>query len=149
MKHKLCPMCKVSKPITEYSVSGNRVAGYCKPCAAVKQRAYYAANKEKCIAQAMARRNGKDRAREIEVTRQRMRDRKKEAVAYKGGKCEDCGGVFLECAYDFHHLDPTKKDFNVGAKLGKGMTIDTVKVELDKCVLLCANCHRIRHYDAT
>ena len=73
---------------------------------------------------------------------QRLRDYKLRAVEYKGGQCEDCKGKFPACAYDFHHLDPSQKDFMIGRG---GKDWGPVKTELDKCVLLCANCHRIRH----
>jgi hypothetical protein len=67
---------------------------------------------------------------------------KEKAVQYKGGKCEDCGIIDIPDVFDFHHLDETKKDFSI-AKTSK--KFDTIKEELDKCVLLCANCHRKRH----
>ena len=38
------------------------------------------------------------------------RESKRRAVAYKGGKCEDCERVYPDCVYDFHHKDPTQKD---------------------------------------
>lgn len=65
------------------------------------------------------------------------------AVQYKGGKCLDCSGVFPVCAYDFHNRDSTQKDFVMSSK-GSGWN-DQIKIELDKCDLLCSNCHRIRH----
>jgi hypothetical protein len=70
---------------------------------------------------------------------------KKRAVEYKGGVCQDCKETMPLCVYDFHHVDPNEKDFKIGGNLKK---IDwrVVEQELDKCVLLCANCHRIRHY---
>lgn len=77
------------------------------------------------------------------MNKDRQRSIKKRAVAYKGGKCQDCGGIFPICAYDFHHLDPSEKDFNIG-KAQHG-SWDKLQPELDKCVLLCAVCHRIRH----
>jgi hypothetical protein len=63
-------------------------------------------------------------------------------VDYKGGKCEDCG--YDECieALHFHHLNPKEKEFNV---CGKSVSIEKLKKEADKCVLLCANCHIKRH----
>ncbi len=67
------------------------------------------------------------------------------AIEYKGGKCEDCGGVFEACCYDFHHTDPSIKDSNIARLTGRDF--ENMKEELDKCVLLCANCHRIRHYN--
>lgn len=70
---------------------------------------------------------------------------KKEAILYKGGKCLGCGYDRCEAALDFHHLDPTKKDFRISVRLGgKGLNAQ-LKAELDKCVLLCSNCHREVH----
>ena len=64
---------------------------------------------------------------------------KQKCVEYKGGKCIVCG--YSRCAnvLDFHHLDPTEKDFSIG---GKTIAWEKLKAELDKCVLVCANCHR-------
>ena len=68
---------------------------------------------------------------------------KDRAIEYLGGKCSNCDGVFPRVVYDFHHLDPTQKEFKVNQivqRHWKGL-----KIELDKCTLLCANCHRIEH----
>jgi hypothetical protein len=65
-------------------------------------------------------------------------------VEYKGGKCEICGYDKCIEALDFHHKDPTQKDFNISAS--KICNIETLKKEVDKCMLLCANCHREIHY---
>lgn len=70
---------------------------------------------------------------------------KKAAIEYKGGACEDCRGIFPESVYDFHHTDPTKKDISPADALKR--TFAKAKEELDKCILLCANCHRIRHWE--
>lgn len=69
---------------------------------------------------------------------------KAECVAYKGNLCVDCLEVVPLAAFSFHHLDPTQKDFCVSGRRTKGLTA-TTKAELDKCVLLCRNCHAIRH----
>lgn len=70
---------------------------------------------------------------------------KKKAVAYLGGACQDCGlKTDVVQVYDFHHRDPSLKDFTIA----KFITSDfdtVIAPELDKCDLLCANCHRIRH----
>ena len=60
-------------------------------------------------------------------------------MEYKGGKCIVCGYNRCITALEFHHLDPSEKDFAIG---GKTIAWDKLKVELDKCVLVCANCHR-------
>lgn len=77
------------------------------------------------------------------VNKERQQLIKKRAIEYKGGKCQDCHGQFPSCAYDFHHLDPSQKDFDIG-KAQHG-SWNRLWPELDKCILLCAVCHRIRH----
>jgi predicted HNH restriction endonuclease len=77
------------------------------------------------------------------LTLKRQRDRKKQAIEYKGGKCELCGYSKCQDAFDFHHTDPEQKEFNLSA--GKFTSFNKFKSELDKCMLLCANCHREIH----
>jgi hypothetical protein len=76
---------------------------------------------------------------------ERFRERKLWAIDYKGGECQMCGYNKYAGALEFHHLDPNIKDFTIDRynKLSK----DRLKVELDKCILLCANCHRELHYE--
>lgn len=68
---------------------------------------------------------------------------KVKAVEYKGGKCEECGYNKSHAALDFHHTDPTSKDLQISN--GNYRQWDVVRVELDKCRLLCSNCHREEH----
>ena len=75
----------------------------------------------------------------------RQRDFKVKCVEYKGGVCEDCGLVDHPVVYDFHHLDPTQKDFAI-SKVKLTSFDERTTVELDKCALLCSNCHRKRHW---
>ncbi len=76
---------------------------------------------------------------------QRRRDKLKEmAVEYKGGSCTVCGYFKCREALEFHHTDPSKKDFAIGSK-GHTRSFERVREELDKCVMLCANCHREEH----
>jgi|SRR6185436_17436869 len=69
---------------------------------------------------------------------------KRRAIEYKGGKCTDCDGVFHDCLYDFHHIEQHTKEFNIGSV--RWVSWKRVQKELDKCVLLCAHCHRLRHH---
>lgn len=66
------------------------------------------------------------------------------AVAYKGGKCQVCGYNKCVGALEFHHINSEEKDFGVSAK-GYTRSWDKVREEIDKCVLVCANCHREIH----
>lgn len=77
---------------------------------------------------------------------ERALKRKLELIEYKGGKCEKCGYCRNISALDFHHTNPSEKSFQLDARHLSNTTIDKLKHELDKCVLLCANCHREIHY---
>lgn len=77
---------------------------------------------------------------------QKRRDKiKLMAVEYKGGKCEICGYDKCVDALEFHHLNPEEKDFGISAN-GYTRSFDEVKHELDKCIMVCANCHRELHH---
>ena len=68
---------------------------------------------------------------------------KKALIEYGGGKCQKCGYNACQRALEFHHLDPTQKDFGISKTLTKN--IQTLKSEIDKCILLCSNCHAEEH----
>ena len=68
---------------------------------------------------------------------------KKALVKYKGGKCKICGYNKCMRALEFHHLDPSKKDFHPSKCLTKSMSL--LKEEADKCILVCSNCHAEIH----
>jgi hypothetical protein len=71
------------------------------------------------------------------VTRYRQ-NLKKKLVDYKGGKCEICG--YNKCMRNliFHHIDPSEKEFAITTNL---MSLKKMKIEVDKCSLLCCLCH--------
>lgn len=60
----------------------------------------------------------------------------------KRGPCEDCGLDDVR-ALDFHHVGP--KDFPLSGRFFTHKSLDVIYVEIDKCIVLCASCHRIRH----
>lgn len=66
-------------------------------------------------------------------------------IEYKGGKCERCGYCKCNRALEFHHLDPTMKDFGISKHINRN--IDDLKAEVDKCILLCSNCHAEVHQE--
>ncbi|MDT7542376.1 MAG: hypothetical protein QOE33_2280 [Acidobacteriota bacterium] len=66
------------------------------------------------------------------------------AVKHKGCRCQVCGYEHCIEALEFHHLDPKQKDFGISNK-GYTRSWEKVKKEVDKCILLCANCHREVH----
>lgn len=68
---------------------------------------------------------------------------KKLLVEYKGGECERCGYNKCIDALEFHHKDPSEKDFTIS---GKSWAFERLKKEADKCILVCSNCHKEIHF---
>ena len=81
-------------------------------------------------------------------THSRIIELKQKCVTYKEDICFDCREKFPHYIYDFHHLDPKEKDFKISSLKSLSMPWTKLKAELDKCVLLCAHCHRHRHHSA-
>lgn len=77
----------------------------------------------------------------VTLRRQKIR---RMLVEYKGGMCTLCG--YSQCidALDLHHKDANQKDFGISSS-GLTRSWEKNKAEADKCVLLCANCHREIH----
>jgi len=116
METKICSTCNENKLITEFYSTKNRIQTLCKKCF----NTY-------CV--------------------ERWKQKKIDSIIYKGSKCLDCSLSYPEQPYvifDFHHLNPSVKDVD-WSKL-RLKSNDSIKKELDKCVLLCSNCHRIRHH---
>lgn len=65
-------------------------------------------------------------------------------VAYRGGKCVFCGYKRSIWALDLHHVVAHQKEFGLSAR-GLTRSLEKIKAEADKCILVCANCHREIH----
>jgi len=68
--------------------------------------------------------------------------RKLKAVEHLGGHCSICGYNKSVRALQFHHKDPSQKDFGIGSS---NLSWERTVRELDKCLLVCANCHAELH----
>lgn len=71
---------------------------------------------------------------------ERRRQVKRLLLEEAGGKCRICGFAGHPAALQFHHLDREAKEFHI-AQRGHSRSIERVRAEAAKCVLLCANCH--------
>lgn len=74
----------------------------------------------------------------------RRRKVKKLLIEYKGGKCEKCSYSKCAAALEFHHIDPTKKEFSISGA-GTCVALAKLQKEVDKCILVCSNCHKEIH----
>ena len=91
------------------------------------------------------RKDGRYRCKKcaVEAVQKRRNKIKLMALEYLGGKCKKCCYDKYVGALEFHHING-KKDFGIAAK-GYTRSWEKVKEELDKCILLCSNCHRETH----
>ena len=110
-----------------------------------KDRKYGVDNicKECCNAQARAKHKPGKRS---EQQKKRVQQNKVKAIKYKEGKCQKCGIEYNgtnAAVFDFHHLEPNTKEKNPASLMDNGW--DKIKQEIDKCILLCSNCHRLEH----
>lgn len=80
----------------------------------------------------------------IEHSSTKKRRTKEKLVEYKGGKCEICGYDKCIDALEFHHLNPKEKEFNI-SQSNYSKPFALLKKEVDKCILVCSNCHREIH----
>jgi hypothetical protein len=67
---------------------------------------------------------------------------KDQLIQKLGGKCVKCNGIFPNAAFDFHHLG--NKEMDISTMIDR-FSEEKINQEVEKCVLLCANCHRIHH----
>ena len=127
---KKCRICKQEKPYSEYTKNKTKKDGYtceCSICRRKEARERYARKKEQYLA----------------ATKRKQRDRKAQVDAMRG-PCVVCGWFEYPEAIDFHHIDPSTKEGNVGTMTASA-GMDKIRAEVAKCVCLCANCHRGVH----
>ena len=79
---------------------------------------------------------------------ERRRKLKVMVVEYKGNKCALCGYKKCVWAFDLHHIDESKKEFGLSVR-GLTRSWHKIQKEADKCILVCANCHREIHSGIT
>jgi len=145
---KICSVCRMPKPTTDFRIDRSRADGFCplcQACAIEKQRAWRAEHPERQKA-ISDRGYQKNKARILKRSQEYRRRQLARLVAQlKAGRpCLDCGQVFPPCVMDFDHRPGVDKSFGLnGHNLGRH-ALATVMDEVAKCDLVCANCHRLR-----
>jgi len=133
---RICVKCGKEFPPTAYINGGRRVLTsrkYCLECSPFKKRKFCG-----------PKRNFDNITNnKTHYSTKKRQEIKEKAIIYKGGKCIRCGYNRCHAALEFHHRDPIMKNFQIGGYITNWTMI---RKELDKCDLVCANCHRIVHY---
>ena len=77
-------------------------------------------------------------------SRQTYLELKAQYLEYKGRHCSNCGHK-NECGavFDFHHIDSKNKLFDIATAISIRTPLEDVKSELDKCIVVCRNCHAV------
>lgn len=129
---KTCSKCKRKLNLKNFNKNNARKDGYqnyCRDCHHSCNRRHYHSHKARIVARASER-------------RKRFR---KEVDAFKAGKgCKFCGEK-EPCCLDLHHPDPALKKFTISVAVGKKKNLTEILEEAEKCMVMCANCHRKLH----
>jgi len=111
-----------------------------------RRKEYYSENQleeQRKAREYMRKRYLANKDRELAKGRDRYRKKRIEWDAFLATKeCTHCGFSDPECL-DFHHMNPAKKDFHVSAMMS--LSWKRIYAEAEKCIVLCANCHRKEH----
>ena len=128
-EYKTCSKCKISKPVGEFNFKnttlGKRQA-YCKECGNYLTRSHYQRNKSRYL-----ERNSRTNARHRALIR-----------SAKSRPCMDCGVQYPYYVMDFDHRDGTIKSF-ILSDVPRATSKSLIQ-EIEKCDVVCANCHRVR-----
>lgn len=128
---KACSKCKEIKDNSEFGKRGTGLQPYCKLCNKLQRKLNYENNRERDKQYTRTNR-WRIRAAALKFVMQYVSDR---------GGCSKCGETDFRCI-DFNHLDQAQKKYNISDMIAGGYSTDSITQELDKCEILCANCHR-------
>ena len=136
---KVCSKCKEKKSLLEFNKNSTQKDGYqkyCKSCKKISDKKWYKDNPS------VWKKTNQDRNIKIKNLLLNFRQ-------YLGGKCKKCGES-RDHLLDFHHISPLDKvDTISNILIYYGYSKKAIKKaqnEVDKCLLLCANCHRDFHF---
>ena len=134
---KVCTKCHVLKNESDYFVKvkkTGRLHTQCKDCYKLHRKTYYAEHYSKYGD--LYRSRAKER-RVIVKTNLRSK-----MLEYLQGKaCSICGENDIR-TFEFDHINPSLKSFGIARAIGDGMKWDNILIEIQKCRILCANCHK-------
>jgi hypothetical protein len=131
---KICSTCLLEKACGEFYRKGGRLQSKCKDCQRAYFRLYYRENRQLFITKNRLNKNRQRRRLRAILLRVKQRP------------CQDCGGTFHPWVMELDHRAGTVKTAAVANMVSKGCTDARLLEEIDKCDVVCANCHRMRTY---
>lgn len=141
MSQKYCPKCKTEKLVSHFSPNLKRKDGLqsmCDPCRGSYMKEWYEKNKETLKSRPRSR-SVKGRTKgSIPV---RTTNRLKIVAYLSEHPCIDCGNDDIE-VLEFDHRDAMTKEFQIGDSIRHGIAWKRIELEISKCDVRCANCHR-------
>lgn len=154
MTSYICTKCKIEKDEIEFHKRKDRPKGrasLCKQCSCKRWRDFRDENPElikQNFQNWVSRPGNKEHLKELWKQRDKTRERKLREILllFKDAPCTDCKIKYPSYVMDFDHLDASQKLFCVG-QLNKAWSAERLLAEIEKCELVCANCHRIRTHN--
>ena len=145
IKTKVCNKCGKALPMTDeyFYKSKGRYRSQCKECENKHHKEYYETHKEERT-QYNRYYYARKKNQNFRYYCERRKLKRDEFLAKWRKPCQKCGEQ-RPYLIQFHHIDPTTKEFNVSTSAGNKKT-EIVEEEVKKCVCLCSNCHDEFHY---
>lgn len=146
-----CTKCNIEKSEGDFHNRKNRPKGkssICKICASNRYKKYRENNLDLTSENAkLWKQNNPERMKELYKLNGRSKEKKLRTVlnSFKDKPCMDCGVKYPPYVMDFDHRDRSTKLFNVG-QISKAGSIKRLVAEIEKCDLICSNCHRFRTF---
>ncbi len=127
---KICNICFKEKVFSEFHKRGEKIGSYCKSCVSLYMREWRSFDKKGFNAKKLAQ------------TKSRKEKLNKFIITYlTSHPCIVCGEVD-PVVLEFDHRDPNEKEFTIAEGVGKVYSLEKIEIEIAKCDVLCANCHR-------
>lgn len=135
---KICTICNKQKDLSEYYVrdkNTGRLHAQCKTCYKTQRENYYSEHYKKYGEEYKKR--AKERRKQVQI---RLRSNMLDYL--KDKQCNICGFSDIR-VLEFDHIEPQTKKFGIARAMGDGVKWSDILIEISKCRVLCANCHKI------
>lgn len=126
---KICSKCKQTKNIDKFNKKGKSFTYHCKDCQNQYTRQHYKNNKDSYIKRAIKVKN-------------KLRDYIQDIKTH--APCTDCGKFYPPYVMQFDHIPDKGEKIKCVAHMTMYGNLEKIKQEIEKCELVCANCHAER-----